>query len=90
MRVVESYTEDAKGEVEVEKVTIMEERNIDAENPGEYITLQMNRPVAVRDIEDDWFMLLEPTPVDFKPSPSGSIHTLTNVSFFLYLSLSFL
>ncbi|XP_031432321.1 protein 4.1b isoform X6 [Clupea harengus] len=70
VRVVESYTEDAKGEVEVEKVTIMEERNIDAENPGEYITLQMNRPVAVRDIEDDWFMLLEPTPVDFKPSPS--------------------
>lgn len=55
------------------EVTIMEERNISTESSGDYITLEVKRPVAVRHIEDDWFMHLEPTPVEVKPSPSGSV-----------------
>ncbi|KAG5271841.1 hypothetical protein AALO_G00184720 [Alosa alosa] len=54
------------------KVTIMEERDVYAESPGDYITLEVKPPVAVWHVVDDWFMLLEPTPVEVKPSPAVS------------------
>ncbi|XP_063055250.1 protein 4.1b isoform X4 [Engraulis encrasicolus] len=49
-------------------ITIMEKRDMYADNPGHYIPTEEKRPVAVRDIEDDWYILLEPTPVEIKPS----------------------
>ncbi|XP_062395369.1 protein 4.1b isoform X2 [Sardina pilchardus] len=52
------------------KVTITEERDMYAESPGDYITLEVKPPVAVRHIEDDWFVLLEPIPEEIKPSPA--------------------
>lgn len=52
------------------EVTIMEEFT---ESTGDYITLEVQLPVTVRHIEDDWFILLEPTPVEVKPSPTGSV-----------------
>lgn len=56
------------------EVTVMEESNIFTESAGDYITLEVKRPLpAVRHIEDDWFRLLEATPVEIKPSPSGSV-----------------
>ncbi|KAL2083951.1 hypothetical protein ACEWY4_019469 [Coilia grayii] len=51
-------------------VSIMEERSISAETHGDYIPTQVKRTVAVRDIEDDWFILLEPAPVELKPAPT--------------------
>ena len=54
-----------------EEVMIIEEREQHAQKPT---VVMQSPPVVPRDIEDDWFLLLESVPVEVQSPPSGK-HT---------------
>ena len=51
-----------------EEVMIIEEREQHAQKPT---VVMQSPPVVPRDIEDDWFLLLESVPVEVQSPPSG-------------------